>query len=405
MGEPLTRAAVLEHARDCVTRDRAATHGRPEDSLGQIAALWSADLGVEITAGDVARLMILLKAARAKGNPGHVDNWIDMAGYAALGGELGPPAPVESPRMSMNVAVGVEFDARGWPYASIHAITSPVGAADVIAPEIWDSGPAVAATPPAPGAGEGHPAPEAPLMAEPASFEPVSPADRPETEPSAELGATASAEVSGAAVGMGSMVLPRPAAAPRESAPQLTDAEKRAVWEAYQAGEMPAAIARRIGQPRARIANLITAIKSGKLKAVSAAPPASRAADPEPAPELIDEAPEVKVGSSEASESSPPAAELNRVAPSEAKPASVEARCDAPPEEDDWSPDEDVTVLRGFGAGIGSYKISQQLRGRNPADVVNRYKVLVPERGIVAQTKALKHAEARLAAAGGVAAE
>lgn len=85
----MNRAEILDTARKYVTRDRAATHGEAEDTFGRIAALWSADLGIEITALDVARLMVLLKMARAKTNAAHTDNWIDAAGYAAIAGELG----------------------------------------------------------------------------------------------------------------------------------------------------------------------------------------------------------------------------------------------------------------------------------------------------------------------------
>lgn len=84
----MTRSDILEAARDAVTRDRAATHGRAEDFFGLTAALWSADLGIPLAPADVSRLMVLFKVARARGNPGHGDNWTDMAGYAALGGEL-----------------------------------------------------------------------------------------------------------------------------------------------------------------------------------------------------------------------------------------------------------------------------------------------------------------------------
>ncbi|MFB2530698.1 DUF6378 domain-containing protein [Paracoccus sp. p3-h83] len=83
-----TRADILDTARDYVTRDRAATHGRPEDTFALIAAYWSAHLGVTISAVDVAVMMALLKVARIRANPGHVDNWVDGAGYLACGGEL-----------------------------------------------------------------------------------------------------------------------------------------------------------------------------------------------------------------------------------------------------------------------------------------------------------------------------
>lgn len=84
----MTRAEILDTARKYVTRDRAATHGEAEDNFARIAALWSADLGIEITALDVARLMVLFKMARAKTNAAHADNWIDAAGYSAIAGEI-----------------------------------------------------------------------------------------------------------------------------------------------------------------------------------------------------------------------------------------------------------------------------------------------------------------------------
>lgn len=84
----LTRAGVLDAAREAVLRDRAATHGAPEDAFGRIAAVWSARLGIPVTPAQVCILMIDLKGVRAWGNPGHGDNWVDIAGYAACGGEV-----------------------------------------------------------------------------------------------------------------------------------------------------------------------------------------------------------------------------------------------------------------------------------------------------------------------------
>lgn len=83
-----TRAHILDTAKEYVTKDRQATHGKPEGTFGLIASYWSAHLGQEITATDVASMMVLLKLARAKANPGNADNWIDAAGYAACAGEL-----------------------------------------------------------------------------------------------------------------------------------------------------------------------------------------------------------------------------------------------------------------------------------------------------------------------------
>lgn len=88
--QPATRKTILDAAEKCVCRDRQDTHGRPEDSFGAIADLWTAYLGTgqEIDPVDVANMMVLLKIARAKENPKHMDNWVDMAGYAACAGEI-----------------------------------------------------------------------------------------------------------------------------------------------------------------------------------------------------------------------------------------------------------------------------------------------------------------------------
>ena len=84
----MNRSEILKTASDIVTVDRAATHGDLEDNFKMIGALWSARLGVEITPAQVAIMMIDLKTARAWGNPGHLDSWVDSAGYSACGGEL-----------------------------------------------------------------------------------------------------------------------------------------------------------------------------------------------------------------------------------------------------------------------------------------------------------------------------
>lgn len=84
----MTRAEILDTAKEYVTKDRAASHGDMENNFARIGALWSAHLGVPVTATDVALMMAMLKIARAGSNPAHMDNWIDLAGYAACGGEL-----------------------------------------------------------------------------------------------------------------------------------------------------------------------------------------------------------------------------------------------------------------------------------------------------------------------------
>ena len=86
--KPTTRKTILDAAEKCVCQDRQDTHGRPEDSFSEIAMLWTAYTGNDISPVDVAQMMILLKVGRAKGNPKHTDNWVDMAGYASCGGEI-----------------------------------------------------------------------------------------------------------------------------------------------------------------------------------------------------------------------------------------------------------------------------------------------------------------------------
>ena len=84
----MSRSEILNTADIYVTKDRQADHGDLENNFEAIAQLWSIYLNKMITRADVALMMVLLKVARAKGSPGHSDNWVDIAGYAACGGEL-----------------------------------------------------------------------------------------------------------------------------------------------------------------------------------------------------------------------------------------------------------------------------------------------------------------------------
>lgn len=83
-----SRVDILGSALQFVTVDRAATHGAAKDSFARIAAIWSLRLGVEITAAQVALMMVDFKTVRAWGNPSHADTYPDIAGYAALAGEI-----------------------------------------------------------------------------------------------------------------------------------------------------------------------------------------------------------------------------------------------------------------------------------------------------------------------------
>lgn len=91
------RGDILDKAKACVCQDRNREYGEPEDGFNLIAALWEPVIrencvangaDVSVTPDTVALLMALLKVARAAQNPGHLDNWVDLAGYAACGGEI-----------------------------------------------------------------------------------------------------------------------------------------------------------------------------------------------------------------------------------------------------------------------------------------------------------------------------
>lgn len=75
---------VNEEAQKLIFGDREAEYGHPAENLGRIATLWSAYLKQEVTAADVATMMILLKVARLKTGVGSRDTWVDIAGYAGL---------------------------------------------------------------------------------------------------------------------------------------------------------------------------------------------------------------------------------------------------------------------------------------------------------------------------------
>ncbi len=82
------RAKLLEAVKGAVCRDRQNTYGDAEDNFAVIADLWTTYKGVPFTPEDVAVLMLLVKVARLKSSPGHLDNWVDAAGYAVCGGGI-----------------------------------------------------------------------------------------------------------------------------------------------------------------------------------------------------------------------------------------------------------------------------------------------------------------------------
>lgn len=97
-GTNVTRKSILEAAEKCVCGDRDQQYGSPENSFKTIADFWNGYLEAKgcvfpsdesLGATDVAAMMVLFKIARVATGQNKADNWIDAAGYAACGGEIG----------------------------------------------------------------------------------------------------------------------------------------------------------------------------------------------------------------------------------------------------------------------------------------------------------------------------
>lgn len=93
----MTRKEILQTAEKCVCGDREQDYGSPEDNFSTIAKLWEPYLSrkcvshgadVCVNGEDVAALLALVKIGRIASGNAKVDNWIDLAGYAACGGEI-----------------------------------------------------------------------------------------------------------------------------------------------------------------------------------------------------------------------------------------------------------------------------------------------------------------------------
>ena len=90
----MTRKDILDAALKCVNGDRDRQYGSPENSFRCISELWNAYIrcrtgyDVKLEPKDSAAMLALLKLARIAGGQNKDDNWIDLAGYAACGGEV-----------------------------------------------------------------------------------------------------------------------------------------------------------------------------------------------------------------------------------------------------------------------------------------------------------------------------
>ena len=74
--------SALLKANDLIHGARNKDYGHPLDDFTKTAKIWSAVLGVPVTAEQVALCMIGVKMSRLCNTPGHEDSVIDIAGYA-----------------------------------------------------------------------------------------------------------------------------------------------------------------------------------------------------------------------------------------------------------------------------------------------------------------------------------
>jgi len=82
----MKRDQLLQKAEELINGDRAEEYGDAKKNFEDIAKMWSVILEKEITPQQMALCMIMVKAARLM-KTDHEDSWVDIAGYAALGGE------------------------------------------------------------------------------------------------------------------------------------------------------------------------------------------------------------------------------------------------------------------------------------------------------------------------------
>jgi hypothetical protein len=92
----IDRDDFLEQAKELINGQRAKDYGDAKENHQKIASLWSAYLTckrpdgssyIHITPEDVVLMMMLVKVARIT-HSSTTDSWVDLCGYAALGGEF-----------------------------------------------------------------------------------------------------------------------------------------------------------------------------------------------------------------------------------------------------------------------------------------------------------------------------
>tara|TARA_R100001510_G_scaffold10928_1_gene8441 strand:- start:43 stop:312 length:270 start_codon:yes stop_codon:yes gene_type:complete len=84
----MKRDKLLDEAKNLVNGPRARDYGDAYENHERVAQLWSTILGQDVSVSQVYQCLMALKLARLIVSPTHTDSWVDIAGYASLGGEI-----------------------------------------------------------------------------------------------------------------------------------------------------------------------------------------------------------------------------------------------------------------------------------------------------------------------------
>ena len=82
------RQFFLKTAEQLINGPRAKEYGPARKNHERIAQIWSIILEQDITPEQVVACMVGLKLARLTEDMTKDDSWVDIIGYAALGGEI-----------------------------------------------------------------------------------------------------------------------------------------------------------------------------------------------------------------------------------------------------------------------------------------------------------------------------
>ena len=82
------RQFFLKTAEQLINGPRAKEYGPARKNHERIAQIWSIILEQKITPEQVVACMVGLKLARLSEDITKDDSWVDIIGYAALGGEI-----------------------------------------------------------------------------------------------------------------------------------------------------------------------------------------------------------------------------------------------------------------------------------------------------------------------------